>query len=100
MIVTVAILSFGIVTIYEALFISMDTFGYYVNYLETQDWINERIAQKNSELIETKKLEPGVTSGQIVRNQKTFNSFAQTKNRIGISVSVFCTLAKRGGYSV
>ncbi len=73
LIVTVAILSFGIVTIYEALFISMDTYGYYVNYLETQDWINEKIAEKNNELAQVMLLEIGETSGQIVRNQKTFN---------------------------
>ncbi len=71
--VTVAILSFGIVTIYEAFFISMDTYGYYTNYLETQDWINEQIARKRRELTEAKALEPGEMSGQIVRNNKTFH---------------------------
>lgn len=70
---TVAILSFGIVTIYEALFVSMDTFGFYTNYLDTQDWINEKISEVQNQLTTAQILEPAKTSGQIVRNQKTFD---------------------------
>ncbi|MCK5082864.1 MAG: prepilin-type N-terminal cleavage/methylation domain-containing protein [Candidatus Omnitrophica bacterium] len=73
LLVTVAILAFGIVTIYEALFVSMDTFGYYTNYLGTQDWINEKIAEVQSRLTQTQILEPGETSGRIVRDHKTFD---------------------------
>ncbi|MCK5012450.1 MAG: prepilin-type N-terminal cleavage/methylation domain-containing protein [Candidatus Omnitrophica bacterium] len=73
LIVTVAILAFGIVTIYEALFISMDTFGFYTNYLDTQDWINEKISQVQNQLTKAQILEPGETSGQIVRGSKTFD---------------------------
>jgi len=72
LVVTVGILAFGIVTIYEALFLSMDTFGSYVNYLETQDWIDEAIFDKSQELMKAKALEPGQASGQIVRNNKMF----------------------------
>jgi prepilin-type N-terminal cleavage/methylation domain-containing protein len=72
LIVTIGILSFGIVTIYEALFISMDTFGFYTNYLETQDWIDEKIAEKNDELTQAQRLEAEEASGQIVRDQRTF----------------------------
>lgn len=73
LIVTVGILAFGIVTIYEAFFVSVDTYGFYVNYLETQDWIDEKIAQKNDELTRALTLEIGAISGQVVRNQKTFH---------------------------
>ena len=71
--VTVAILAFGIVTIHEALFISMDTFGFYTNYLDTQDWINEKISEVQNRLTKAQILEPGKTSGQVVRGPKTFN---------------------------
>jgi len=44
-VMTGAILSFGIVSIYEAFFISLDTYGYYTSYLNTQDWISEKSGQ-------------------------------------------------------
>ena len=103
LIVTVGILAFGIVTVYEALFISMDTFGFYVNYLETQDWINEKISEKNDELTQEKILEIGEDSGQIVRNQKTFYwtssvSFINEEQRL---YEVNVTLSwKQGGKNV
>ena len=71
--VTVAILAFGIVTIYEALFISMDAFGFYTNYLNTQDWGNEKIVEVQGQLTQMQILEPGEVSGQIVRDHKTFD---------------------------
>jgi prepilin-type N-terminal cleavage/methylation domain-containing protein len=73
MIVTVGILAFGMVTIYEALFISMDAFGFYSNYLNTQDWIDQKISETQNELMLAQVLEDGVTSGQVVRSHKTFH---------------------------
>jgi hypothetical protein len=73
LIMTVASLAFGIVTIYEALFISVDTYGFYTNYLDTQDWIGTKISEFQDQLTETRILEPGETSGQIVRENKTYN---------------------------
>ena len=70
---TVAILAFGIVTIHEALFISMDTFGFYTNYLDTQDWINEKILEAQDQLTKAQILEPGETSGRIVRDRKAYD---------------------------
>jgi len=72
LLVTVAILAFGIVTIYEALFVSVDAFGFYTHYLNTQDWINEKISEVNDELTQFHELEIGQTSGQIVRDHKKF----------------------------
>lgn len=71
--VTVAILAFGIITIYEALFVSVDTFGFYVNYLDTQDWIDEKIYETQAKLTKSKVLDDGKTSGQFVRDRKTFD---------------------------
>lgn len=73
LIVTVAILSFGIVSIYEAFFVSVDVFGYYTNYLNTQDWVNEKISETESSLMQSQTLKIGQTSGQITRDHKTFD---------------------------
>jgi len=69
---TVAILAFGIVAVYEALFVSMDTYGYYTHYLGTQDWIGEKIWEVQSDLINAGVLTEEQTSGQIVRDHKTY----------------------------
>jgi len=73
LLMTVAILSFGIVAIYEALFVSIDTYGYYTRYLETQAWVDERIWEVQAELMSAGELDTGQTSGQIVRGHKAFN---------------------------
>jgi len=70
---TVAILAFGIVAVYEALFVSMDTYGYYTHYLGTQDWIGEKIWEVQSDLINAGVLTEEQTSGQIVRDHKTYD---------------------------
>ena len=72
-IMTVAILSFGIVSIYEALFVSVDTYGYYTHYFGTQDWISEKIWEVQSELIDAGVLNEEQTSGQIIRDHKTYD---------------------------
>ena len=70
---TTAILSFGIVAIYEALFVSIDTYGYYTRYLDTQTWVNERIWEIQSELMAARTLTEGQTSGQVLRGNKHFD---------------------------
>ena len=77
LIMTVAILAFGIVAIYEALFVSMDTHGYYTHYLSTQDWISEKIWDVQSELTSSGILNEEQTSGQIVREHKTYDWFME-----------------------
>ncbi|OGX37013.1 MAG: hypothetical protein A3G91_06230 [Omnitrophica WOR_2 bacterium RIFCSPLOWO2_12_FULL_50_9] len=41
--VSVAILAFGIVVIYEAMLTSLNIFGSYASYLNAQSWIDEQI---------------------------------------------------------
>ena len=41
--ITVAILSIGLVVIYEVLFVCLNTFSYYLNCLTVQCWMNEKI---------------------------------------------------------
>lgn len=72
-IMTGAILAFGIVSIYEAFFISVDTYSYYTHYLNTHDWIGEKIWEVQSELINSGVAEEGHVSGQIVRDHKTYD---------------------------
>jgi len=71
--VTTAILAFGIVSIYEAFFMSIDAYGYYTNYFNAQDWVNNTIAEKEEFLIQSQSLEVGMTSGQVIRDQKIFD---------------------------
>jgi prepilin-type N-terminal cleavage/methylation domain-containing protein len=40
-----AVLSLGIVMIYESYFISLDSFNYYENYLSVSPWMDEKIWQ-------------------------------------------------------
>jgi prepilin-type N-terminal cleavage/methylation domain-containing protein len=71
--VTVAVLSFGIVSIYEAFFISVDTYGYYTRYLNVRDWVDGKITELELALLESQVLEQGRTAGQITRGHKTFD---------------------------
>lgn len=70
---TVAILAFGIVSIYEAFFISVDTYGYYTHYLSSNDWIGEKIWEMQEILTESQALDIEETSGKIERDHKTFD---------------------------
>lgn len=45
-----AILSLGTVLIYEAFFISLDSFNYYSNYLSVIPWMDEKIWQAQDDL--------------------------------------------------
>ena len=48
--VATAVLSLGIISIYQALFITLDAFTYCANYFEVSPQINERIWQTQEEL--------------------------------------------------
>jgi len=71
--VTVAILSFGILAIFESFFISLDAFSYYSNYLDAQGWINEKIWQIQDQLIKTGSLIAGDDSGFFSVKNRNFN---------------------------
>ena len=93
-IMTGAILAFGIVSIYEALFVSVDTHSYYVHFLSTQDWISEKIWEVQSKLINSGVIDEERTSGQIVRNHKTYDwhmvvsSMDETQGLYQVSVTL------------
>ena len=71
--VTVVILSLGILAIYESFFVSLDAFNYYVNSLNAQAWISERIWDFQNQLIVIEFLELGDKRGSFIANDKDFH---------------------------
>ncbi|MFH1593564.1 MAG: prepilin-type N-terminal cleavage/methylation domain-containing protein [Candidatus Omnitrophota bacterium] len=49
--VATAILSFGILLIYQAFFTTLDAFNYYSNYLNLAPWIGEKVWEAQDELV-------------------------------------------------
>lgn len=70
---TGAILAFGIVSIYESLFISVDAHGYYAHYLSAHEWVNEKIWDVQSDLIDKGGLDDVQSSGSFVRDHKQYD---------------------------
>ncbi|MBN3039084.1 MAG: prepilin-type N-terminal cleavage/methylation domain-containing protein [Candidatus Omnitrophica bacterium] len=71
--VAVAILSFGLVMIYEAFFSYMDAYNYVFRRLEAQRWIEEKVWQTENELVISGMLMPGDMSGSFIRSNKKFS---------------------------
>ena len=66
-----AVLSLGLVLIFEAFFISLDAFDYYSNYLNTVNFAEEKIWEAQDNLERFGSLAEMETSGQIkVKNKK------------------------------
>ena len=86
--VTVSILAFGIVAIYEALFICLDTFSYYSNSLQAQTWLEEKIWEVQDELIRQEYISTGQTNGTVKIRNKMFN-WRTGLNRIGGDQSLY-----------
>jgi len=96
---SVAILAFGIVSIYEALFVSVDANAYYTHYLSVQDWVSEKIWEVQDELTAAQELRSEQTSGQIIRNHKAFDwnmDVAPLDEEQGL-YSVYVTLSWKEG---
>ena len=70
--VTTAVLSFGLVMIYQAFFISLDTFDYYVNSLRAQLWIDERIWQLEDDFRRLRYFAPVQTGGAVVIGNQNY----------------------------
>lgn len=66
-----AILSIGLVVIYEALFVCLNVFSYYLNYLTVQCWMNEKIWRVEDYLVRSGGEAVENTAGEfMVRNKK------------------------------
>jgi len=70
--VAVAVLSFGLVLIYQAFFIVLDTFNYGADYLEVSPWINEKIWQAQDSIIHKGSLAEIAPEGEFVLQNKKF----------------------------
>jgi prepilin-type N-terminal cleavage/methylation domain-containing protein len=69
-VITVAILSIGLVVIYEALFVCLNTFSYYLNCLTVQCWMNEKIWRVEDYLVRSEGVAIGDTAGEFVIGRK------------------------------
>lgn len=99
--VTVVILSLGILAIYESFFISLDAFNYYVNSLNAQAWINEKIWEFQNQMVAIEFLELGDKRGSFIANDKDFhwsvyvNPIDEEYDAYRLDVSLFWQEGKR-----
>lgn len=68
--VTVAVLSFGIVIVFQAFIVSLNTFSYYVTHLQAQSWAHEKIWEISDKLIQKDSLDSSETSGNFIIGSK------------------------------
>ncbi len=71
--VTTAILSLGIVLVYNAFFISLDSFNYCSDYLAVAPWMDEKIWQTQEQLNSQGLSAQPPEKGQVRVNNKEFN---------------------------
>jgi len=71
--VTTAILSLGVVLIYNAFFISLDAFNYCSDYLSVAPWMDEKIWQAQEQLNSQGLSAQLPGNGQLNVNNKEFN---------------------------
>jgi prepilin-type N-terminal cleavage/methylation domain-containing protein len=70
--VAVAVLSFGLVMIYQAFFVVLDTFNYGADSLEVSPWINEKIWQAQDSIIHKGSLADNSTEGEFILDNRKF----------------------------
>lgn len=73
LLVAVAVLSLGLVLMYEAFFSYMDAFNYSYRRLEAQRWIDEKIWSVEDELVRSGILLPDELAGSFSKDEKVFN---------------------------
>ena len=71
--VATAILSLGLVMIYQAFFVSLDAFDYYLNHLRVQLWSDEMLWQAQDNFRQSGFLGSAQTSGELITANKNFN---------------------------
>ena len=68
--VTVAILSFGIVIIFQGFLTSLNVFDYYLTHLKVQSWANEKIWEVSDRLVRKDFLAGEEAGGQLTIDNK------------------------------
>ncbi len=71
--VATAILSFGLVLIYQAFFTSIDAFDRHLNQLNAQIWLDEKFWQLQDDFRINKVFKPTKVSGVFLAKNKTFS---------------------------
>lgn len=70
--VAVAILSLGIVVIYETFFMFLAVYGHYASFFDTHEWINGRIWDAEEGLVRSHKIRLGEDSGTFEKNARRY----------------------------
>ena len=71
--VATAILSLGLVMIYQAFFVCLDAFDYYLNHLNVQLWLDEMIWQIQDDFRQYGFFSPRQTSCELMLGNRNFN---------------------------
>jgi prepilin-type N-terminal cleavage/methylation domain-containing protein len=71
--VATAILSLGLVMIYQSFFISLDTADYYFRHLDAQIWLDEKLWQVQDDFRREELFNPVKTSGEFTIRDRDFN---------------------------
>ena len=97
--VTVAVLAMGIVVVYQALFVCLDGFAYYSNFLDISGWMDEKLWEAQDALNRTGSLGLMETSGeQIVQERRyNWNIASQQKDPVAGLYQVALTVSWRSG---
>jgi len=72
LLVAVAVLSSGLVLMYEAFFSYMEAFSYSYRRLNVQRWVDEKIWSVEDELVRSSILMPGDFTGSFTKSGKVF----------------------------
>lgn len=70
---TTAVLSLGIVAVYEAFFIAADSYNYCANYLDISTWMEEKLWQVSHSLSDSGGLAGIATEGVLKNRGKDFH---------------------------
>ena len=70
--VAAAVLALGTVLIYDAFFISLDSYNYYVDYLNVASWADDKIWQAEAKLLQSGPLHTQ-EAGEFTENNKVFS---------------------------
>ncbi len=71
--VAVAVLSFGLVMVYQAFFIVLDSYNYSADYLEIAPWIDEKIWHSQDIIMRMAGLENNPRQGEFFARNKKFS---------------------------
>ncbi|MFH0796391.1 MAG: prepilin-type N-terminal cleavage/methylation domain-containing protein [Candidatus Omnitrophota bacterium] len=99
--VTLAVLSFGLVVIYQSFLICVNALSYYSTSLEVREWLDGKTWEIDDKISRTKTPLPSSNSGTfIVRNKPVFwqgdiQSISRDANEYRITLSCFWKEGRR-----